>query len=280
MQAALTASERGHRVILCERSDRLGGVLRCEENVPFKRLLAGYLDYQARMVARAPIDVRLSTEVTPESAAAADADVIIAALGARACIPSIPGIDGENVLSAVDAYRHPEFTGHRVLILGGGLVGIELAIFLSGLGRSVTIMEMMEALSDGGNPVHGLALMNEINRYEIAISTSTRAVDITERGVVGEYVGSACTLPPSPTVQSAVLQSNSFGRVVRADSEVGSTMLFEADTVVYATGLVPLQEEADALRFRAPDFYQIGDCATVRNIQQATRMADAVARDI
>jgi 2,4-dienoyl-CoA reductase-like NADH-dependent reductase (Old Yellow Enzyme family)/thioredoxin reductase len=280
MQAALTASQRGHKVILYEKGDRLGGALRCEEKVPFKKLLADYLDYQARMVSRAPIDVQLGTEVTPELAKAVDADVIIAALGARPVIPNIPGIHGKNVLGAEEVYYHPERAGKNVVIIGGGLVGIELGIFLSGLGRKVTIMEMMETLNDGGNPVHALALINEINKYGIQVSTATRAAEINEKGVIGEYVGSAFTLPPCPTVQAAVLQSNSFGRVIRADAEEGSKKLFEADTVIYAVGLQPLHEEADALRFCAPEFHQIGDCLTPKNIQQATSMAFTVARDI
>jgi len=280
MQAALTAADRGHKVVLCEKEERLGGVLRCEENVPFKRLLASYLDYQARMVSRAPIEVRLGTTVTPEYAAAAGADVVIAALGARPCVPELPGIHGGNVLGVEQAYRHPEKTGHRVLVLGGGLAGIELAIYLAGLGREVTIMEMMETLSDGGNPVHGLALINEIRKHQIQVTTATKAVEITEAGAVGEYVGGAYTLPACPTVQAAVLQSSSFGRVVRAEAEVGSRKLYQADTVVYATGMAPLQNEADALRFSAPEFYQIGDCQVARNVHQATRMAFAVARDL
>jgi len=280
MEAALVASQRGHNVILCEKSDRLGGALRCEEKVPFKKLLSGYIEYQARMVSRAPIDVRLRTEATPELAKATGADAIIAALGARPIVPKIPGIGGTNVFGAEEAYYHPERTGKEVVVVGGGLAGIELAIYLSGLGRSVLIMEMMETLSDGGNPVHSLALINEIRKFAIRVSTATKAVKINEKGVIGAYVGSAYTLPPCPTVQAAVLQSNVFGRVVRADAEEGSRTLFEADTVIYAVGQRPLQEEADALRFCAPEFHQIGDCLSPRNIQQATRTAFAVARDL
>ena len=280
MEAALIASQRGHNVILCEKGDRLGGALRCEEKVPFKKLLLGYLDYQARMISRAPIDVRLHTEATPKLAKAAGADAIIAALGGRPITPKIPGLGGDNVISAEEAYYHPERTGKDVVIIGGGLVGIELAIYLSGLGRKVLIVEMMETLSDGGNPVHGLALINEIKKFAIQVSTATRAVEINGKGVVGAYVGSAATLPPCPTVQAAVLQSNVFGRVVRADAQEGSRQLFEADTVIYATGQQPLLEEVEALRFCAPEFHQIGDCLAPKNIQQATRMAFAVARDI
>ncbi len=280
MQAALTAAERGHRVVLCEKEDRLGGVLLCEERVPFKRLLREYLAYQARMVARAPIDVRLSTEVRPELATAAEPDVIIAALGADQAVPDIPGIGGANVLGAEEAYLRPERAGDTVLVLGGGLVGIELAIFLAGLGRRVTIMEMMETLSDGGNPVHALAMINEIKRYDIGVTTSTRAVGITAEGAVGEYVGGAYTLPPVPTVQAAVLQSNSFGRAVRADAEVGSRRVFRADTVVNATGRCARRAQTEVLRFCAPQFYEIGDCWRPRNVLEATRMAYAVARDL
>lgn len=280
MQAALTAVERGHEVILCDKADRLGGVLRCEEGVPFKRLLRTYLDYQERMVRRASLDLRLGTEVNPEFATATGADVIIAALGARPCVPDIPGIDRANVLGAEEAYLHPDRVGATAVILGGGLAGIELAIFLSGLGRKATILEMMEALSDGGNPVHGLALANEIKRYGIGVSTATLAAEVNGDGVVGEYVGSAYTLPSIPTVQAAVLTSSSFGRAIRGDLEVGSRTLFPADTVIYATGRRPLQTDADTLRFCAPEFQQIGDCFMARNVLEATRMGFAVARDL
>jgi 2,4-dienoyl-CoA reductase-like NADH-dependent reductase (Old Yellow Enzyme family)/thioredoxin reductase len=280
MEAALVATQRGHQVILCEKGNRLGGALRCEEKVPFKRLLAQYLDYQTRMISRVPIEVRLGVSVTPEYAAAAGVDVLIAALGARPCTPKIPGVDRPNVLGAEEAYHHPEKTGASVVVLGGGLVGIELAIYLAGLGRKLTIVEMMDSLSDGGNPIHALALIGEISRYGIQVVTSTKAVEIDRDGIVGEYVGSAYTLPVSTTVEAAVLQSNPLSAIERTSDEIGSRKLYPADTVVYAVGQQQLHDEADALRFCAPEFHQIGDCWMPRNIYQATRMAYAVARDI
>ncbi|UWG98376.1 FAD-dependent oxidoreductase [Dehalobacter sp. DCM] len=280
MQAALTASERGHRVILCEKSDRLGGTLRCEEKVPFKKHLSDYLDYQARMISRKPIDIRMGTVVTPEFAKAVGADVIIAALGARPMVPKIPGIDSKNVLGAEEAYLNPEKTGEKVIILGGGLVGVELGIFLTGLGRKVTVIEMMDVLTYGDNLIHGLALNNEIKTCGIQVVTATRALEINDQGVIGEYVGNAYTLPPSKTAQSGGLQSNSFGRIVKADSVEGSRKLYEGDTVIYAIGQQPLQAEAAALSLCAPEFYQIGDCLTPKNIQHATSMAFTIARDI
>lgn len=117
MQAALTAAERGHEVILCEKGPRLGGVLLCEEKIPFKAKLAEYLERQALRISRAPIEVRLQTKVTPAYARAIGPDAIIAALGARPVCPPISGIDRENVICAEEIYYDPEKAGKRVVIM-------------------------------------------------------------------------------------------------------------------------------------------------------------------
>lgn len=244
MQAALEASRRGHKVILCEKSDRLGGALKCEEHVPFKAKVKAYIEHQVREISRAAVDVRLNTEVTPELAQSLEPDVLIAALGARPVKPNITGIEGKNVLSAEEAYYNSTLVGKRVAVLGGGLVGTELAIYLAGLGRDVTIIELMPFLNSGGNILHQNALNVEIERYNIKLMLGTRAQEIRPEGV-----------------------SCDKGFV-------------EADTVIYAVGQAPLYEEASALRLCAPEFYQIGDCVLPKNIMQATAMADACAKNI
>ena len=248
MQAALTCAERGHDVVLCEKSDRLGGALICEENVPFKKKLAAYIERQAKKVADAGVEIRLSTEVTPAYAEKEDADVLIAALGARPAIPQIPGIDGANVVGAEDAYVCPEKTGKSVIILGAGLVGVELGIYLSSLGRNVTIVEMLGGISDGGNFLHVLALDVEIAKYGIKMHYNTKALEVTPEGV-------NCEGPDGP-------------------------LSIVADTVIYATGQRALWEDADCLSMSAREFYLIGDCMAPRNITNATSMAFSVARNI
>ncbi len=86
------------------------------------------------------------------------ADVIIAALGARPVKPGIEGIDGKNVMSADDAYIHPESVGENAVILGGGLVGLELAIYLHSLGKHVEVVEMAEGFNPGSNMLHVQAI--------------------------------------------------------------------------------------------------------------------------
>ena len=248
MQAALTAAKRGHRVILCERGDRLGGVLLCEEKVPFKKHLGEYLAQQAERVRAAGVDVRLGTEVTPELAKSIAPDAIIAALGARAAVPPIPGIDGENVLAAEAVYRAPEKAGQRLVILGGGLVGCELAIFMAGLGRNVTLLEMAPKLNFGENLLHGKAIGLELERLKVDVRLNTKVTRVAPDGVEGQGADGAAFFP--------------------------------ADTVVCALGRKPLRDEAAAPALCAPEFHVLGDCVTPATIWQATTAAHYAAMDV
>ena len=248
MQAALTCKERGHDVILCEKTDKLGGTLRCEDKVPFKKRLSEYLDRQAQRVADAGVDVRLGVEVTRDYVKSSGADVVIAALGARPAKPAIPGVDGANVVSAEDAYKNPDITGKTVVILGAGLVGTELAIYLSMLGRKAAVVEMLDGISHGGNNLHVLALNVEIAKYGIDMNFNTTALEITAEGV-------KCRAP-------------------------GGEKFFSADTVIYATGQRPLWEDVENLSSAAADFYPVGDCITPKNIMNATSMAFSTARNV
>ena len=248
MQAALTCAKRGHHVILCEKSSRLGGVLRCEEDVSFKKNLGHYLNQQETAVKKANIDLRLNTEVTPEYALQIDPDVIIAAMGASPLKPGIPGIDGSNVLAAQDAYTALEKVGENVVILGAGLVGVELGLHLISKGRKVIIVEMLDHISDGGNFLHIPGLNVEIAKRGLEVDFKTKATEITPSGVVCESNGAEKT--------------------------------YGADTVVYAVGQVPARENAIALGFCAPEFFMLGDCVTPRNITDATSEAFMISRNI
>ena len=248
MQAALTCAGRGHEVTLCEKGPRLGGVLRCEEDVSFKKKLGYYLDQQEAAVMKAGIDVRLNTAVDPEYAARFAPDVIIAALGAAPLKPGIPGIDGANVMAAQDAYTQLDKVGKSVVILGAGLVGVELGLHLISNGRSVSIVEMLDHISDGGNFLHIPGLKVEINRLGLKIDFNTRAKEITPTGVICEAGGAEKT--------------------------------YDADTVVYAVGQSPARDAAVALGGCAPEFHMIGDCVAPRNITDATSEAFMRARII
>lgn len=281
MQAALTAEQRGHEVILCEKSGMLGGALRCERKVPFKQNMQQYLDLQERLIRRSSIDLRMNTEVTPELAKEIKADVIIAAFGARPIKPNIPGIDGKNVMSAEYAYLHAEEAGDRVIVLGGGLSGIELALYYAGLGKQVSIMEMSNALNFSGNVIHAQAVNAELKKYPIEILTSTKAVTITETGVFGEFVGNQFSPAPAcETIRKGGLESAVTNAGPVTGKEAGDKAFYPADTVVFALGQIPCSDKADLLRDCAPVFHAIGDCVEAKNVYAANSAAFTIARDI
>ena len=197
---------------------------------------------------RADIDLRLNTAVTPEYAEAVGADVIIAATGARPVKPPIPGIDGANVLGAEYAYTHTDEVGQSVCILGAGLVGLELGIYLAILGKHVQVVEMAPEINDGGNFLHAIALRTELKKRQVKVDLNTRAMLIRADGVL-------------------------------CQQESGEKF-FPADTVIYAVGQRPESDAALALRYCAPEFYQLGDCISPKNITNATGAAFQIACDI
>ncbi len=247
MEAALTAAKRGHEVILCEKNDRLGGVLLCEENVPFKKFMHDYIERQKLLISRSKIDVRLNTEVTPDYAKSLEPDAIIAAVGGRPIVPPIEGIDGANVMSCEEAYANPEKAGQNVVIIGAGLAGTELGIYYKKLGKNPLVIEMGDAIN-GDASLHTVALRTEIKNENVQFMFSTTVTKITDKGVVAK----------------------------NADGEVE----LAADTVVYATGTAPLTEEAYALYDCANEYYIVGDCLLPKNIMHATHTAFSAAYDI
>jgi pyruvate/2-oxoglutarate dehydrogenase complex dihydrolipoamide dehydrogenase (E3) component len=133
-----------------------------------------------------------------------------------------------------------------VLILGGGLAGTELAIYLKDLGVDTEIVEMGPRLNDGGNSCHGIAVTDMLIQKKIPLHVKTRAVEITDRGV-------------------------------RCEGPEGE-VFHEADTVVYAAGMKARSAEALALYDTAPVFHMVGDCKTPSTILNATGAAYTAAR--
>jgi 2,4-dienoyl-CoA reductase-like NADH-dependent reductase (Old Yellow Enzyme family)/NADH dehydrogenase FAD-containing subunit len=248
MEAAITCAKHGHEVILCEKNDMPGGAIRCERNVPFKRKLEMYIRTQEYAIRRLGIDLRLNTEVTPAYAEKSKADVIIAATGSVSMKPAIAGIESFGTIDAETAYRRPEECGDVVFILGAGLVGLELALYLSMLGHKVEVAEMTAGINDGGNMLHAQGLMIELDNRNINVRFKTAATEITANGIWCETEN--------------------------------AREFFPADTIVYATGRRPRQAEALALKFSAPEFFMIGDCVRVGNIAEATGTAHATATNI
>ena len=249
MTAAITAARQGHQVILCEKTGHLGGALRYERNVPLKEDLYDFVRVKALAMEKAGVEVRLNTPVTPELAEAEGPDVLVVAVGAKPIVPPLPGVDGSNVDQACHVSEDDFTCGHRVVILGGGLVGCETAMHLTGLGHEVTIVEMRDQLAPDSYLYQGKSLREELERMKIRSCTGITGREITADGLKG------------------------------ADRE-GKECFFPADTVLLACGMRSETAQVEALRDGAPQVMIIGDCYQPGNMRQATFQGYYQALDI
>lgn len=131
LQAALTAAQRGHRVVLYEREPVLGGRWRVAYAPPGRGELFHFIDWLVREVRLAGVDVRLGQEATPENIAQEKADMLLVSAGGHPIIPEIPGVDMPHVHLAEAVLEGNVAVGSQIVVVGGGGVGVETSLFLA-----------------------------------------------------------------------------------------------------------------------------------------------------
>lgn len=219
LEAARVAASRGHRVTLCERGSELGGGLVLgsvvhPENAPF-------LAWLRAEVASAGVEVVLGEAVTAESAAALAPDAVVVATGGVVRVPALPGADLPHVRRGAEVralIADPTLlpSGRRVAIVGGDLVGVELAEFLAGRDRLVSILcdgdllapevgwkrrtEHMDRLDRLGVTVHVGAEIEAIDGDGVRF----RPTNGTSRHLPADAVLLVGTIDPDPTLADAL----------------------------------------------------------------------------
>lgn len=248
LYAAYTAARRGRQVILCEKEDTLGGILKSEQALPFKHEmyeLAGTYELLAR---KAGVEIRTSTPVTKEYAEKENADALIIAAGSRPLVSPIPGLNGDNVVIVNNYYKEKEKVGDEVVVFGGGLAGCECAIHLGMEGKKVRIVEMRDVLAPDANVRHRPLLLKEIDKYA-EVYTGYKGLEVTEEGVWCE------------------------------DKE-GKKVLVPGSTIICALGQRSRTDIVDELRDCAPYVAVIGDASRVSTITNAVYWGYHAALDI
>lgn len=249
MYAAITAAKRGHRVTLLEKSDSMGGLLKFADRDTYKSDLKKFKNSLISRIGKLPIEVRTGTEAGEEWVEREDPDVLIVAVGSEPVIPDIAGISLTHVMHVPDTYWEPEKVGERVVIIGGGLAGCETGLHLAALGKSVTIVEMMDRLATDATESHRIALFGMMD------------------GRVHYYSRTLCTRI-TPTG-------------ITASGGDGSDRLFEADTVVYAVGQKARPDAAFRLcQAASRQYFLIGDCVSPRKVKDAVHEGYHAAMDI
>jgi len=232
MSAALSAREKGHNVTLCEKGSRLGGQLYLASAPPGREEfaeLAKDLEYQ---VAQSTINVVLNQCVDEALLDHEKPDTVILATGALPIKPPIPGVELPHVVQAWEVLQETAVTGRRVVIVGGGAVGVETALFLTEKGtlspqalkfllvnraedpedlyelatrgtKNIVVIEMIDKMGKDIGKTTRWGILQDLSRQGIQTKATTKALEITETCVKAEMDGKIEEIPTDTVVLAA-----------------------------------------------------------------------------
>ena len=220
LEAAATAAARGHQVILAEKSDSLGGLLKFTDYDSLKADLKRLKDHLIYRVEHSDVEVRLNTEVTPELVAEIKPDALFLALGSTPVVFPLPGI--ETAQHATTAYTNLDALGKTVAVMGGGLVGCETALFLAETGRDVTIIEMQNDVAPDANWMHRVGMLQSFAQQEnLHVRTGLRCMAVTDGGVeTQDKDGNTVVIPAESKVYAFGQRSVAADKLMALDVPV------------------------------------------------------------
>ncbi len=250
LETARVAALRGHRVTIYEKEQELGGQIRIGRVPPHRDELGKLSDYLSHQVKKAGVEIELGTEITPSMMNGLEADAIILASGALPFAPRIKGVGFKHVVYAFDVLAGKVSVGKRIVVVGGGLVGVETADFLCEQGKEVIILEMMDQMASDTGSANRVYFEDRFAEKGVEVQLGAKVSEIDEEGIAFQQRG-------------------------------WTKRILGVDTVVLATGAAP----NDALWIGIadkpnPNVFRVGDCVTPRNAMDAIYEGSKIGREI
>jgi 2,4-dienoyl-CoA reductase (NADPH2) len=259
MEAARVAALRGHEVTLYEKSSKLGGFLDLAALIKGVELedLPGMVRYLKIQLDKLGVKTELGKEVNSAIIEQIKPDVIIVATGGTLTFPEITGINNKNVVTTPALHRQvkpflrlfgPRMLGwltkfwlpigKKVVIIGSGLHGFEIAEFLIKRGRKVTIVDTAEALGEGMIDFRLGLVLEWFGKKGVTTINGVKSMEITDQGVV-------------------------------ITTKQGDKRTIEADSIIPTAPLKPNTGLFSSLKGKVPEVYAVGDCKEPRMIVDA-----------
>ncbi|MCL1847351.1 MAG: FAD-dependent oxidoreductase [Coriobacteriia bacterium] len=251
-EAARVCALRGHAVTVYEKNDALGGNLIPSGIPDFKENDRKLVKWYEGQLKKLGVQVLLGTLANRQAIDKAEPDVVVVATGSTPKLLSFPGSDNKNVMTASDALMGKAAIGENVVMVGGGLVGCETALWLAKQGKQVTIVEFLEDILFSGKPFvvdpneQMLRDLLDFNKVEKLTSTALCSYD---------------------------------GQEALVKTKAGE-MRIPADSVILSVGYDPSAELYQEIRGECFETYLLGDCKSVKTIMSAIWEANEVARSI
>jgi 2,4-dienoyl-CoA reductase-like NADH-dependent reductase (Old Yellow Enzyme family)/thioredoxin reductase len=188
LEAALIAAKRGHAVHLFEKEKELGGQLNLADLPPAKEKIREFKEYLIREVRGLPIKVTHG-KVDAKTLKKISPDLVVIAVGGKPKGLEGPGFDDRKVISAWDALSGKKPVGKRVVIIGGGQVGLETAHFLQEKEKQVTVLEMLKRAGQDMSPRARKLILEKLVQGGVEILTESKALSVEKGDLTFERAG-------------------------------------------------------------------------------------------
>ena len=236
MQAAIAAARRGHDVTLWEKSDALGGQFIAAAYPPGKGDYVTYTCYMINELKVQKVKVEMNKDATADAVRAFGADKVILATGGLPNRPRVPGIDRDNVYFAEDILRGRVLPEGRILVAGGGEVGVETAMHLADAERGeITVVEMTNAICAGADGTRVVAMKKFLNEREVRLMLNTKVLEFCANGVLVEQRGRTRLIPCDHVVVSMGYHPNDA--LVEELKDLGDKVAVVGDAVKCANAM-------------------------------------------
>jgi len=188
LEAARIAAIRGHEVHLYEKEKQLGGQLNIASVPPAKEEIKKFKEFLLQEIGGLPIRV-IHAEMDDKMLKALSPDLMVVAIGGRPIKMEGPGFESEKVISAWDVLFRRKEVGSRVVIIGGGQIGLETAHFLLEQGKQVTILEMLKRVGQDMSPRARRMILETLVQNDVEILTEAKALSVENEDVVFNRAG-------------------------------------------------------------------------------------------
>lgn len=189
MQAAITAAEKGHKVSIYEKSDRLGGQWNVASVPPYKQDLASFAIWEQRRLKELNVSVNLEREMTAAEIIGLGTDEVILATGAVPIMPPFKGIDRPNVYTSIQVLSAQKIVSGKTAVIGGGDIGSETAAFLTSTNQPAVIFEMQPELPAKMEKGVVYFLREYLKNHNVEVYTGAKVLEIKDNSIVYEKDG-------------------------------------------------------------------------------------------
>ncbi|MEG0774994.1 FAD-dependent oxidoreductase [Clostridium sp.] len=250
LEAAITLKERGHNPILCEVSDSLGGQFVLAGVAPRKEEMKEAALAMGEQARRAGVEIRLNTPISPEVIIETKAEEVIIAVGSTPMKLNVPGAELSQVTNSHEVLAGKVEVKGEVVIIGGGLVGLEVAEYVAHKVEKVTVVEMLDQVGKDLGDLRKITVMESIYKSGVNTITNGKCIEIKDNAVVIERNGTMEEISCDSVVVAIGARSRNFDNIKNYCKENN----------------IP--------------YHVIGDAVRARRALNATAEAASVAREI